>query len=109
MYDNIYLFTLTNYGLVKFTIEGKFSLIPDIYYKNFDINNENNMTCFDISETGNIVAGFNDQSVKIFNNKDIIYSSFVTDLLKTSYIDKIIWSNVICRNFFLYVFSIESI
>jgi hypothetical protein len=57
------------------------------------------MTCFDISETGNIVAGFNDQSVKIFNNKDIIYSSFVTDLLKTSYIDKIIWSNVICRNF----------
>ena len=73
-------------------------MIPDIYYQNLDASNENNMTCFDISETGNIVAGFNDQSVKIFNNKNTIYSSFITNLLKNSYIDKILWSNVICRN-----------
>jgi len=98
IFENIYLFTLTNYGLVKFTIEGKYSLIPDIYYQNLDASNENNMTCFDISETGNIVAGFNDQSVKIFNNKNTIYSSFITNLLKNSYIDKILWSNVICRS-----------
>ena len=62
--------------------------------------NNNSMTCFDISDSGFVVAGFNDHSIKIFNdiNKDIIYSSIIGDLKSGALINKIVWSNVICKN-----------
>ena len=99
-YNENIIYLLSNFGLCKLIIEGKdtFTLDP-IYINNNEINN-NSMTCFDISDNGLIVAGFNDQSIKIFNdiNKDIIYSSIIGDLKFGALINKIIWSNVICKN-----------
>ncbi len=97
--ENI-IYLLSNFGLCKLIIEGKDTFILDPIYINNNETNNNSMTCFDISDSGFVVAGFNDHSIKIFNdiNKDIIYSSIIGDLKFGALINKIVWSNVICKN-----------
>jgi hypothetical protein len=97
--ENI-LYILCNFGLCKFTIEGKDTFLCDMVYSSLSENNLNSMTCFDISDLGEIVCGFNDNSVKIINaeNKEFIYSSFVDNLDESTLINNIIWSKAICKN-----------
>ena len=58
------------------------------------------MTCFDISDLGQIVCGFNDNSVKIINaeNKELLYSSVVEGVDDSTLISNIVWSKAICKN-----------
>ena len=97
--ENI-LYILCNFGLCKFTIEGKDTFLCNNLYSSFSENNLNSMTCFDISDLGEIVCGFNDNSIKIINseNKEFIYSSFVDNLDESTLINNIVWSKVICKN-----------
>ena len=97
--ENI-LYILCNFGLCKFTIEGKDTFLCDMVYSSLSENNLNSMTCFDISDLGEIVCGFNDNSVKIINaeNKEFIYSSVVDNLDESTFINNIVWSKAICKN-----------
>lgn len=96
--NNIFIL-LTNVGLCSIEIEGKESYIINPLYSNQ--SEVNHMTTFDISETGHIVCGFNDHSIIIIdmnNSYDIIYTSYVSNIPHSSHINKIVWSNVICKN-----------
>ena len=97
--ENI-LYILCNFGLCKFTIEGKDTFLCDMVYSSLSENSLNSMTCFDISDLGEIVCGFNDNSVKIINaeNKEFIYSSIVDNLDESTLINNIVWSKAICKN-----------
>ena len=97
--DNI-LYILCNFGLCKLTIEGKDTFLCDTVYLSLSEENTNTMTCFDISDLGQIVCAFNDNSVKIIDaeNKDILYSSVVEGVDNSSLINNIVWSKAICKN-----------
>ena len=98
-YNENIIYLLSNFGLCKIKIEGKDTFSIDPIYNNENESNINSMTCFDISDSGFIVSGFNDHSIKVFDiNKDIIYSSIIGDLKSGALINKIVWSNVICKN-----------
>ena len=99
-YKENVLYILCNFGLCKFTIEGKDTFLCDMVYSSLSENNLNSMTCFDISDLGEIVCGFNDNSVKIMNaeNKEFIYSSVVDNLDSSTLINNIVWSKAICKN-----------
>ena len=96
--ENI-LYILCNFGLCKFTIEGKDTFLFDPVYSSLSELNSNSITCFDISDSGKIVCGFNDNSVKIIDsdNKGFIYSSHVDNLDSSTLINNIMWSKVICK------------
>ena len=96
--ENI-LYILCNFGLCKLTIEGKDNFLCDPVYSSLS-ENINSMTCFDISDLGQIVCGFNDNSVKVIDseNKQIIYSSVIDNLDCSTLINNITWSKVICKN-----------
>ena len=97
--ENI-LYILCNFGLCKLTIEGKDTFLVDTIYLSLSEENTNNMTCFDISDLGQIVCGFNDNSVKIINaeNKELLYSSVVEGVDDSTLISNIVWSKAICKN-----------
>ena len=97
--DNI-LYILCNFGLCKLTIEGKDTFLIDPVYCSLSEENSNSMTCFDISDLGQIVCGFNDRSVKIIEaeNKSILFSSVVEGMDECSLINNIVWSKAICKN-----------
>ena len=97
--ENI-LYILCNFGLCKLTIEGKDTFLCDPVYLSLSEYNINSMTCFDISDIGQIVCGFNDNSVKVIDaeNKDILYSSVIDNLDCSTLINNIYWSKVICKN-----------
>ena len=96
--DNI-LYVLCNFGLCKLTIEGKDTFLCDPIYCSLSEGNNNSMTCFDISDLGQIVGGFNDNSVKIIDseNKQCIYSSVVEGVDDSTLINNISWSKAICK------------
>ena len=96
--ENI-IYILCNFGLCKLTIEGKDTFLCDVVYYSLSEENCNSMTCFDISDFGQIVCGFNDKSVKIFDvdTKSIIYSSLLDGIDDTTLISSICWSKVICK------------
>ena len=96
--DNI-LYVLCNFGLCKLTIEGKDTFLCDPIYCSLSEGNNNSMTCFDISDLGQIVAGFNDNSVKIIDseNKQCLYSSYVEGVDDSTLINNISWSKAICK------------
>lgn len=89
------IFLLCNLGLCEIDIEGKesFTVIPIMSNE----LNANDITAFDVSDTGHILIAMNDNSVKILSHGDIIFSSTV-DLGLTSSIDTATWSNIICKN-----------
>ena len=67
--ENI-LFVLCNFGLCKLTIEGKDNFLCNIIYSCVEKENPNQMTCFDISDLGQIVCCFNDKTVKVINEEN---------------------------------------
>ena len=97
--ENI-LFILCNFGLCKLTIEGKDTFLCNIIYSSVQEDNPNQMTCFDISDLGQIVCCFNDKSVKVINeeNKELLISSVVDGVGDSTLINNIMWSKVICKN-----------
>ena len=97
--ENI-LFILCNFGLCKLTIEGKDTFLCNIIYSSVQEDNPNQMTCFDISDLGQIVCCFNDKSVKVINeeNKELLISSVVDGVGDSTLINSIMWSKVICKN-----------
>ena len=97
--ENI-LFILCNFGLCKLTIEGKDNFLCNPIYSSNSEENPNNMTCFDISETGEIVCCFNDRSVKVINeqNKELLFSSLIDGIDNSTLVNNITWSKVICKN-----------
>ena len=96
--ENI-LYILCNFGLCKFTVEGKDTFLFDPVYSSISECNPNSMTCFDISDSGKIVCGFNDNSIKIIDseNKEFIYSSLIDNSDSSTLINNIVWSKVICK------------
>lgn len=103
------IYLLTNFGLCSIDIEGKEHFIVDVIYE----ANSNAMTAFDISDTGNVVCAFNDLSIRIYGkeSKDVIYQSYAKGvafdkekkkieigLSEGAIINKIVWSNIICKN-----------
>jgi hypothetical protein len=99
-YKENVIYILCNFGLCKLTIEGKDTFLCDVVYYSLSEENTNSMTCFDISDLGQIVCCFNDKSVKIIDadTKAIIYSSFVDNIDDSTLINNIYWSKVICKN-----------
>ena len=99
-YKNNILYILCNFGLCKLTIEGKDTFLCDTVYLSLSEDNTNTMTCFDISDLGQIVCAFNDNSVKIIEaeNKEILYTSIVEGVDNSSLINNIVWSKAICKN-----------
>ena len=97
--ENI-LFILCNFGLCKLIIEGKDNFLCNPIYSSNSEENPNNMTCFDISETGEIVCCFNDRSVKVINeqNKELLFSSLIDGIDNSTLVNNITWSKVICKN-----------
>ena len=97
--ENI-LYILCNFGLCKLTIEGKDTFLCDPVYFSLSEDNMNSMTCFDISDIGQIVCGFNDKSVKIIDaeSKSLLFSSVVDGIDDTTLINNIVWSKAICKN-----------
>ena len=97
--ENI-LFILCNFGLCKLTIEGKDTFLCNIIYSSNTEENSNTMTCFDISDSGEIVCCFNDRSVKVINEstKELLFSSVIDGIDNSTLINNIIWSKVICKN-----------
>ena len=97
--DNV-IYILCNFGLCKLTIEGKDTFLCDVVYYSLSEENTNSMTCFDISDSGQIVCCFNDKSVKIIeaDTKAIIYSSFIDNIDDSTLINSIFWSKAICKN-----------
>ena len=97
--ENI-IYILCNFGLCKLTIEGKDTFLCDVIYYSLSEENTNSMTCFDISDLGQIVCCFNDKSVKIIDadTKAILYSSFIDDIDDGTLINTIYWSKAICKN-----------
>ena len=97
--DNM-IYILCNFGLCKLTIEGKDTFLCNIIYSSVDKENLNQMTCFDISDLGQIVCCFNDKSVKVINdeNKELLISSVVDGVNDSTLINNIMWSKVICKN-----------
>ena len=98
-YKENVLYILCNFGLCKLTIEGKDTFLCDVVYYSLSEENSNSMTCFDISDFGQIVCCFNDKSVKIIDadTKAIIYSSLLDNIDDTTLISSICWSKVICK------------
>ena len=107
------IYLLTNFGLCAIDIEGKEHFIVDVIYETNNATNSNAMTAFDISDTGNLVCAFNDLSIKIYakESKDVIYQSYAKGtsldkekkkieigLSEGASINKIVWSNIICKN-----------
>jgi WD40 repeat protein len=86
------LFVQANYGLIKLTLTGK---------NDFIINSicDINVTAFDVSDNGYIVAAFNDLAIRIYDeaNLSIIYQVHATDLPCERILDKIYWSNIVCK------------
>ena len=99
-YKENVIYILCNFGLCKLTIEGKDTFLCDVVYYSLSEENTNSMTCFDISDSGQIVCCFNDKSVKIIDadTKSIIYSSFVDNIDDSTLINSICWSKAICKN-----------
>ena len=99
-FNDNYVLILTNFGLCSVEIEGKEHFIINAIYHNNSTTNSNNMTSFDVSDIGYIVCSFNDLSIKIYSMKNFeeIYQSHVTGLSEEAIIDKIVWSNIICKN-----------
>ena len=97
--ENI-LFILCNFGLCKLTIEGKDNFLCNIIYSCIEKENPNQMTCFDISDLGQIVCCFNDKTVKVINeeNKELLISCVVDGINDSTLINNIVWSKVICKN-----------
>ena len=97
--ENI-LFVLCNFGLCKLTIEGKDNFLCNIIYSCVEKENPNQMTCFDISDLGQIVCCFNDKTVKVINeeNKELFISCVVDGINDSTLINNIVWSKVICKN-----------
>ena len=97
--ENI-LFVLCNFGLCKLTIEGKDNFLCNIIYSCVEKENPNQMTCFDISDLGQIVCCFNDKTVKVINeeNKELLISCVVDGINDSTLINNIVWSKVICKN-----------
>ena len=94
------IYILCNFGLCKLTIEGKDTFLCDVIYYSLSEENTNSMTCFDISDLGQIVCCFNDKSVKIIDGdtKAVLYSSFLDGIDDGTLINNIYWSKVICKN-----------
>ena len=94
------LFILCNFGLCKLTIEGKDTFLCNIIYSCLSEENPNTMTCFDISDLGQIVCCFNDKTVKVINeeNKELLISSVIDGISDSTLINNVMWSKVICKN-----------
>ena len=99
-YKENVLFILCNFGLCKLTIEGKGNFLCNIIYSCIEKENPNQMTCFDISDLGQIVCCFNDKTVKVINeeNKELLISCVVDGINDSTLINNIVWSKVICKN-----------
>ena len=99
-YKENMLFVLCNLGLCKLTIEGKDNFLCNVIYSSIDKESPNTMTCFDISDLGQIVCCFNDKTVKVINekNKEILISCVVDGVNDSTLINNIMWSKVICKN-----------
>ena len=93
------LFILCNFGLCKLTIEGKDTFLCNIIYSCLSEENPNTMTCFDISDLGQIVCCFNDKTVKVINeeNKELLISSVIDGISDSTLINNVTWSKVICK------------
>ena len=93
------LFILCNFGLCKLTIEGKDTFLCNIIYSCLSEENPNTMTCFDISDLGQIVCCFNDKTVKVINeeNKELLISSVIDGISDSTLINNVMWSKVICK------------
>jgi len=78
---------------LKIKIKGK---------NDYDINSisDEYITAFDVSDSGHILISLNDLTIKILDEKNysVIYQTVVTDINPESVIDKIYWSNIICKN-----------
>jgi hypothetical protein len=97
------LYILTNMGLVKVTLEGKDDMIFNVLYKNASnsIDDETNrITAFDISDTGHFVISFLDFTVRIYDEQSftMIFQTNAGGLSHDSIVDKIVWSNIICKD-----------
>ena len=97
--ENI-LYILCNFGLCKLTIEGKDTFLCNLIYSSISEETPNSMTCFDISDLGQIVCCFNDKTVKVIDgeNKELLISSVVDGINDSTLINNIMWSKVICKN-----------
>ena len=99
-YKENMIFVLCNLGLCKLTIEGKDNFLCNVIYSSIDKESPNTMTCFDISDLGQIVCCFNDKTVKVIyeKNKEILISCVVDGVNDSTLINNIMWSKVICKN-----------
>ena len=97
--DNM-LYILCNFGLCQLTIEGKDTFLCNMIYSSISEENQNTMTCFDVSDLGQIVCCFNDRSVKVFDGqtKELLISSLASGVNDSTLINNIMWSKVICKN-----------
>ena len=99
-YKENMLYILCNFGLCQLTIEGKDTFLCNMIYSSISEENQNSMTCFDVSDLGQIVCCFNDKSVKVFDGqtKELLISSVIDGVGDSTLINNIMWSKVICKN-----------
>jgi hypothetical protein len=90
IYDVLYI--LTNSELLKIKITGKND------YEINSISNEN-ITAFDVSDTGYIIMILNDMTIKIIdeNHFAVIFQTVISDVSPHTMVDRVYWSNLICK------------
>jgi hypothetical protein len=95
--DDIF-FINSNLGLFMIKLIGKNDCNIRIIYNNF--NEKNILSSFDVSDSGLILAGFADLSIRVIEMKDfkIIFQLNLPIENISTIIDKIFWASVICKS-----------
>jgi hypothetical protein len=91
------LYLLTNLGLCKITINGRDEILTNVIQKS---SAESQVCSFDVSDNGFIITCSHDYTVKIFDEIlfNTIFQTYVSGLVHGTYLDRIYFANVICKN-----------